>query len=500
MEKQIVHTTSLFEVDDKFDDARFMRAKFALMHSGKNRNNSSFSVECIKAAKDSFANIPILAEVATYTDSNGNTVMDYTSHAMHIETDAFDSEKDRMIYDEKVVGIIPETNDFNLVYDEKNDRYTVEATGLLYRDYGNYVCDILESRGGKTDVSMEIACEDISYSANDKCLEVGKMTACGVTLLGDSVAPGMEGAHAETFSAKSETTQEQLIRIMQELKESLDNYTHSKEGGKTEVDNFEETEVTETVVEETVEEVTEETTTTEDAVTEEATPEETPIEETVVEEPTTVELEEVSEQPSVEFTAKFGDEVRTFSLSINDKLEAMYNLVNDVYSDDCDYYDVKVYEDTNIVEMFGLFSGKAYRQSFKCKKKCSYQLVGDRVEIFKVYMTQDEMNAFENMKANYSLISEKLEKYESEPKKVEILESAEYKYVADTEEYAELINNHFDLSVDEVRAKASEILLSYAAKGALKFNAEVPEKKNIGGIKLPYEAKTESRYGDLFHN
>lgn len=506
MEKQIVHTTSLFEVDNKFDDPRFMKVRISAMHSGINRNGSAFSVDCIKAAKDTFANIPILAEVESHTDANGNVSMDYTTHAMHIETDAFDSDKERIIYDEKVVGIIPETNDFELIHDDETGNEYVQVSGLIYRDYGNYCADILESRDGKTDVSMEIACEDMSYDAKERCLNVGKMTACGVTLLGEDTMPGMAKAHAEMFSAKTETTQEQLIRIMQELKESLDNYTHSKEGGKTEVDNFEETEVTETVVEETVDEVTEETTTTEDAVTteetnsEEATPEETPVEEAVVEEATVELSEEIPENPSVEFTAQFGEETKKFSISLNQKLESFYSLVNETYGElDGDYYDVSVFEDEKIIEMYGLFSGKAYRQTYKCKKKNEYQLVGDRCEIFKRYLSQEEIEQLENMKANYSAISEKLEKYESEPKKVEILNSAKYKYVANTKEFAELMENHFDTSIDEVTEKANEILLSYAEKGQLNFAAEPQTtKKNIVGISLPFEAKSESRYGDLF--
>ena len=64
------------------------------------------------------------------------------------------------------------------------------------------------------------------------------MTALGVTLLGQRTRPGMVKSHAKVFSLDEDNKQTQLIQIMQELKESLDNYTtimnqKTKEGGNT---------------------------------------------------------------------------------------------------------------------------------------------------------------------------------------------------------------------------------------------------------------------------
>lgn len=87
--KQIVKTPSMFKVDDKFDDERFMRVRIAVMHSGINLNKSSFETKVIKSAKDSFANIPILANVIAYKDEDGNTVWDYGGHDGDIVEDPF---------------------------------------------------------------------------------------------------------------------------------------------------------------------------------------------------------------------------------------------------------------------------------------------------------------------------------------------------------------------------------------------------------------------------
>lgn len=144
--KQIVHTTSLFKLDDDFQDERFCRVRIRAMHTNINRNGSSFSKECILDAKDTFKNIPVLADVQEFTDEDGNTYLDYTTHSMHVEEDAMNEGQVRVIYDEVVVGYVPETNNFELVYDEVTGNDYVEIDALLLREYGNYVVDILEKK------------------------------------------------------------------------------------------------------------------------------------------------------------------------------------------------------------------------------------------------------------------------------------------------------------------------------------------------------------------
>ena len=114
---QIVKTPSVFKIDDSFTDDRFMRVRIAVMHSGENLNKSSFSTKVIKDAKDTFANIPVLANVIKYTDENGDEHFDYNGHDAHIEEDAFNEGEYRLIYDEKVVGTVPESNNFEIVHD-----------------------------------------------------------------------------------------------------------------------------------------------------------------------------------------------------------------------------------------------------------------------------------------------------------------------------------------------------------------------------------------------
>lgn len=198
------------------------------------------------------------------------------------------------------------------------------------------------------------------------------------------------------------------------------------------------------------------------------------------------------------YTVEIDGEVKTFSVSLIDKLNALSTLVNNTYSETDDaWYDVDAYDEEKYVIMHDYWRNKHYRQSYAVKKDV-YSLKGDRVEVFARYLTNDEISKLESMKTDYAVISEKLDKYEKEPEKVAILESEDYANIVDVEEFVELKKqeNHFDLSVQEVTDKANEILLNYAKHNTIKF---AENEKLINTKKLPGSKKTKSsRYGNLF--
>ena len=148
--------------------------------------------------------------------------------------------------------------------------------------------------------------------------------------------------------------------------------------------------------------------------------------------------------------------------------------------------------------MVDYWSSKAYRQSYK-KRKDVYSLTGDRIPVKSCWLSADEEQAIDDMRKNFAEVSEKLAKYEAEPAKMEVINSESYANIAETKEFAELRDNHFDLSVEEVSAKADAILLDYAKAGSLNFSAE-PAKKAVGMTRLPIQtnANKKSRYGSLF--
>lgn len=540
-EKQIVYTPSLFDVDESFDDPRFMRVRINMMTTGVNRNGSRFSLDCVKKAKDSFANIPVLAHVVERTDDDGNTYLDYGSHDMHIEDDAFNEDEQRIIYDEAVVGVVPEKNDLQIIKNKDTGEYNVFVTALLYRDYGNYVCDILESRNGQTDVSMEIICEDLSYSSKDKVIDVGKMTACGVTLLGADVIPAMPGAQAETFSIDNDNRQNQMIRIMQELRESLDNYmakhadyNQGKEGSQMQFEeNVEVTETleaeAETVEVEATEDMADETTTTdesaeEETVTEalsedadettpsseefESTEETEEAEDAESEESVETESDETTEESddAVKYSVTLAGETKEFSVSLNQKIMDLTTLVNEVYADaDGTYYSCDVFEDgKKYVVMHDFWVDRHFRQEYSYSNRTSsYSLKGDRVPVFTQYLTEDEMQKLDAIKTDYAEVTKELAQFKAEPEKLELLNSDRYDLVRDQEAFTELSKRdaYFELSVDEIKEKADAILLEYAATAtkadfaartedteadkkvvSRKAFSIIPKKKNYGSL------------------
>lgn len=563
-EKHIIQTPSLFKIDDSFQDNRFMRVRIAVMHSGKNLNNSKFTTSVIKAAKNTFANIPILANVIITTDKDGNQHMDYGSHDMHVEEDFFTGDE-RIIYDEKVVGVVPENNNFEIILDEATGNDYVWVDALIYRDYGNYCADILEHRGGTTSVSAEISCEEISYDAQDKVLQVDKMTMCAVTLLGEDTKPGMAKAHATVFSIDEDSRERQMIDIIQELKQSLEKYIASYSGGEREtkeggnkplfeellkkysktveeidfdyeglsdeelealfVEHFEDTPKKKKKGED--DDVTpsgegddsgdddqddddqddDESDDQQDEPDQNDQPDQNVNQETGYDANNANNDVSDGEQEEVNYysmTITKGDETKTFAVSLNDKIEALYSLVNNTYADaDGDFYDVIVYDDSKEVVMRGYWSGRAYRQSYKVKKN-NYTLVDERVEVKAIYVTPEEEKTLDAMKANYSSIESELASFRAEPEKQEVLSEECYAQIADTEAYKKLAEKdaHFSMSVDEVRAELDRQLLEYAKGHEIKFSSNESEKKHVGMKRFcnpsKKAAKSSSRYGGLF--
>lgn len=340
----------------------------------------------------------------------------------------------------------------------------------------------------------------------------------------------MEGSNItiSDFSAENNSVifskSELINEITQAVINSLDNHNKTTERRNDEVE-FEEKieEITEEVAEEevideTTDEVTE-TESTEEMVTEEESEEATEETPEVVEEfdneseeekpqesdesvfedeePSEESEEESNEETDTQIAERQDDKskklqneltysvtidgvTKTFSVSLVEKLNALSMLVNSTYGEtDQTYYDIDAYDDEKIVVMHDYWNNKHYRQSYAVKKDV-YSLKGDRVECFARYLTADEISRLDSLKADYAEKSEKLAKYESEPEKMEILNSADYSNIADQDDFIALKqqSNHFDLSVDELKAKADAMLLAYAKTGKLNFaTIQEPQKK-----------------------
>lgn len=500
-------------------DSYKLKTHLKACHLFENRNKSSISEESMKQAIPSFYNSPIMG----YIHQLKNGSWDFAGH--EIEYD----ENGNSIYREIPVGVIPESCNAQLVYDEENDKTYLEVDGLIYKEYSK-AAEILEEKE-TSKVSVEIAVDELSFDADKKILNIDKFHFLGVTILGVTddeeervIQEGMQGSNITIadFSAENNSN---ITKLLQELSDKIDNlssYTNekkSKEGGQNQVNKFEELLQK---YNKTVEDITfaydglsdeeleaafaeafdEPKKKIEDddtpAVPEAETPDED--EKEIESEPEQEPVEpETENEPNSDINVETNSLKYEFALSLADKQYAAYCLINDTYSEmDNDYYSVDVYEDSKEIVMHGLYSGKHYRQAYKVKSDV-YSLKGDRIEVFAQYLTQDEISKLDSMKANYEEISEKLAKYEAEPEKLEILESDEYSSISDKEEFIELKKqkNHFDLSIDELKKSADDIILNYAKKGSLTFSVIEEEHKSVGRKTLPTNKKVSkrSRYG-----
>lgn len=210
-----------YEVDPSFDSDRFIKLRLRFIHDGLNPNQSFFSTEVMEGAKPSLANIPILAHVVV--DSDGN--IDHGSHDMHIEQDLIDDKKYRVIYDEQPIGVVPETNNYEV--SDYNGRKYAYTDAYLWVGYCGYSEDIVKR---DTEVKLSIEIDVLSYVYDSKAdiYNITDFVYKGITLLGQSVGTGMVDARAttETFA---DTSKEKLFALMTELKQELKKHQSSPE-------------------------------------------------------------------------------------------------------------------------------------------------------------------------------------------------------------------------------------------------------------------------------
>ncbi len=184
-------------IDDTFEDDRFLKLKLYVMHDGINLNKSKFDMDAIEKAKDTIANIPILAYIKY--DEDGNK--DFTEHEIIIDDNG-------VKYLEQPVGIVPEDNNYH--YEKIDGRTYVVVDAYIWKVYAQDAVDILtKNKGAK--ISMEILVYESKYNKKTGIENILEYSYIGITLLGQNVESGMINAHAEVFSQR-------VAKMLQEFK------------------------------------------------------------------------------------------------------------------------------------------------------------------------------------------------------------------------------------------------------------------------------------------
>lgn len=472
------------------ENNRILPVHLQACHTEENANHYFIDENVMTNALPSLVNNPILGFM--YKDDDNE--WQFHEHDMHTDNNG------ETVYDEQIVGFIPESCNAHIEYDANKGKNYVEVDGYIIENYTK-AADILR-REGECSVSVEMAVNKMSYDAKKKTLDILDFVFTGVTILGKwedgtPVKPGMAGSNIQIKDSLVSFKEQEVILAnlseqIEEIKAKLADIQNLKEGGNGQ--DMEDNKV--------LNEELDAVSSSEEEVTDTSKAE---VETVVVEAEAETEAEigtEAEVKVETEKTNEFNLDItvgsKSFSLSLDEKRWALNDLVNATYGEaDNDYYYTYVFDDDGYVIMVGMCVGKAFKQTY-VRENDTFVLTGDRISVKQIWATDDEIAQLDSMKSRFADVSAKLQKYEEEPQKMEILNSDEYSSVATSEEFVGLkeTNAHFDMSIDDVRAKADEILLNAAKSGSLNFNeqSEITTFKKFPVTKN----KGTGRYGKLF--
>lgn len=539
----IVHTPGQFEATDASQNG-LLPVKLQACHTGTNRNKSHISTESMTAALPSFSNRPILGYIHQLEDGTWDF---YSHNAQLVETDDGDTEVE---YLEVPVGVIPESCNAKIVYDELKEKNYVNVNGYIFEEYSK-AAEILRTKG-ISKVSVELAIEDMSWNADEDCLNINSFYFMGVTILGRDedgtiVEEGMAGSNITlgSFSQEEnsfipEDLQSKMVETLTKLNDVLDRFNNTndskKEGGDGTMDKFNELLELYGLTEEDIE--FEHDGLSDEDLEAAFTEAFGDAEEFKKKKKCSAEDAESNEDEDADEDfagckkkkkcsgendeSEFDDEgeedyagckkkkkcsVNTetgtveFELSFDDIRMALYNLLAENMDDYTYSWICETYEDHFIYQKESYANGYEahyFKQNYS-KDGDNIAFSGDPVEVFTEFVTESEKTALDMIRSQYEELKafkENVEKQELKVQKDAILESAEYAEIKDSEEFKTLVADAEKYSVDELKVKAD---LIFAAAMKKKFNFEAEPKKKSVGINFNTKSnKKKQAYSGLF--
>ena len=529
-----VHGRVNFDESDKNKDG-LLPVHLQSCHTDLNVNGSNIESSVMEAALPSFSNRPILGYIHKITtDENPDGQWEFYSHNMH------EDENGDVVYDEYPIGIIPESCNAQLVYDEEKKKTYCEVDGYIFEEYSK-AAEILQ-REGECSVSVELSIRELSYDAKQKFLNIEDFWFSGVTILGktpqgNEVKPGMTGSNIKLadFSSKNNSLFEDYESKMVELQARIENLetacfnkeqsssvrTLSKEGGNKE--NMTKFEELLAKYNKTVEDVTfdyselsdeeleakfaevfgEDNTADGDNSGDDTTNEPSNDNEGDGENPT--EPEGVTDGDNEGEGQNFENMTKTFEISHDDIRYALYNLLSSYEDADNEwYYITGVYDSYFVYESWD--GGKIYGQKYT-KDNDNVAFDGERYNLHKEYLTDSEYTEIQDMRSNYSSIVEELNTYKSAEvfaDKMTVFDDEAYAEYLDTDEFKALMSEDSvnKYSKEELSEKADATLGKLVKKNkTFSFTGETPQKKHVSRVAFNAEKETEDTYkpyGDLF--
>lgn len=529
-----VHGRVNFDESDKNKDG-LLPVHLQSCHTDLNVNGSNIESSVMEAALPSFSNRPILGYIhKVTTDENPEGQWEFYSHNMH------EDENGDVVYDEYPIGIIPESCNAQLVYDEEKKKTYCEVDGYIFEEYSK-AAEILQ-REEECSVSVELSIRELSYDAKQKFLNIEDFWFSGVTILGktpqgNEVKPGMSGSNIKLadFSSKNNSLFEDYESKMVELQARIENLesacfnkeqnssvrTLSKEGGNKEnMTKFEEllakynktaedvtfdySELSDEELEAKFAEVFGEDNNADgDNSGDDTTNEPSNDNEGDGENPT--EPEGTTDGDNEGEGQNFENMTKTFEISHDDIRYALYNLLSSYEDADNEwYYITGVYDSYFVYESWD--GGKIYGQKYT-KDNDNVSFDGERYNLHKEYLTDSEYTEIQDMRSNYSSAIAELNTYKSAEvfaDKMTVFDDEAYSEYLDTDEFKALMSEDSvnKYSKEELSEKADATLGKLVKKNkTFSFAGETPQKKHVSRVVFNAEKETEDTYkpyGDLF--
>ena len=509
-----VQVPANFEVDgNTYQDNTLLFGKVKVFHIGPNRNGSSVTKNAAEKALSTIAYKPLLAN---FCEVNG--VKDFTSHDMELNDDG------SVTYIEHQIGCF--TADAPVIqYDETTEKEFVFAKVAIPREYTD-ACDIIERKNG-TKVSVELLVNEMNYSAKDDILELTDIIVQGCTCLGtnpetgDSVEEGMQGARLDIvdFSVDNNSIVDKsnnelnskMLEILEKLNDTISNFNiqnFNQEGGENAMNKFEELldlyGLTSEEIEFEVEGLSDEDLEAKFVEVYGDAEEFKKKRKCAENSDDTEDDEDFAGCGKKKKRCAVNTENSTveFELSHDDIRMALYGLLESTWDENSYAWVCEVYDSYFIYqkETYGDdgYEYKYYKQSYS-KNEDNVELSGDPVEVFSTFVTESEKTALDMIRSQYEELKAFKDQYDAaqtKAQKDEILESAEYAEIKDSEEFKALVADAEKYSVDELKVKAD---LIFAAAMKKKFNFESkPEKKSVGINFNAEPDKKKQAYSGLF--
>lgn len=529
-----VHGRINFDESDKNKDG-LLPVHLQSCHTDLNVNGSNIESSVMEAALPSFSNRPILGYIhKVTTNENPEGQWEFYSHNMH------EDENGDVVYDEYPIGIIPESCNAQLVYDEEKKKTYCEVDGYIFEEYSK-AAEILQ-REEECSVSVELSIRELSYDAKQKFLNIEDFWFSGVTILGktpqgNEVKPGMTGSNIKLadFSSKNNSLFEDYESKMVELQARIENletacfnkeqnssvHTLSKEGGNKEsMTKFEEllakynktvedvtfdySELSDEELEAKFAEVFGEDNNTDGDNSGDNTANE-PSNDNEGDGENTTEPEGTTDGDNEGEGQNFENMTKTFEISHDDIRYALYNLLSSYEDADNEwYYITGVYDSYFVYESWD--GGKIYGQKYT-KDNDNVSFDGERYNLHKEYLTDSEYTEIQDMRSNYSSVVEELNTYKSAEvfaDKMTVFDDEAYSEYLDTDEFKALMSEDSvnKYSKEELSEKADATLGKLVKKNkTFSFAGETPQKKHVSRVAFNAEKETEDTYkpyGDLF--